>query len=47
MRDSDHAKGFVQFEIDEHGPTIVGKLEGLTGLLGWSALEAEAARAPI
>ena len=41
MRDSSHAKGLVQFDIDEHGPRIVGKLEGLTGVLGWTALYAE------
>jgi circadian clock protein KaiC len=42
MRDSSHAKGLVQFDIDEHGPKIVGKLEGLTGVLGWTALHADA-----
>ena len=41
MRDSAHAKGLVQFDIDEHGPRIVGKLEGVTGALGWTALHAE------
>jgi circadian clock protein KaiC len=38
MRGSDHAKGLWQFEIDEHGLTVLDKLEGLTGVLGWSAL---------
>jgi circadian clock protein KaiC len=42
MRDSDHAKGLRQYEIDEHGLTILGKLEGVTGLLGWSALRTQA-----
>lgn len=42
MRDSPHAKGLVQFDIDEHGPKIMGKLEGLTGVLGWTALHADA-----
>jgi circadian clock protein KaiC len=42
MRDSSHAKGLVQFDIDEHGPRIVGKMEGLTGVLGWTALHADA-----
>ena len=38
MRDSDHAKGVYQFEIDENGFQVIDKLEGLTGVLGWSAL---------
>jgi circadian clock protein KaiC len=38
MRDSDHAKGVYQFEIDAHGFQVMNKLEGLTGVLGWSAL---------
>ena len=38
MRDSDHAKGVYQFEIDAHGFQVMDKLEGLTGVLGWSAL---------
>jgi circadian clock protein KaiC len=38
MRDSDHEKGVRQFEIDNQGLKIGDKLEGLTGLLGWSAL---------
>jgi circadian clock protein KaiC len=29
-----------QFEVDESGFTVPGKLEGLTGILGWSALRA-------
>jgi circadian clock protein KaiC len=41
MRDSNHAKGLVQFDIDSHGPNVLGKLEGVTGVLGWSALHAE------
>lgn len=41
MRDSDHAKGLRQFKIDEHGVTISDKLEGVTGLLGWSALRTD------
>jgi circadian clock protein KaiC len=41
MRDSDHAKGVMQFEIDEQGVKILGKLEGVTGVLGWSALRAD------
>jgi circadian clock protein KaiC len=38
MRDSDHAKGVYQFEIDAQGFELMDKLEGLTGVLGWSAL---------
>jgi hypothetical protein len=40
MRDSSHAKDLRQFEVDERGFTVLGKLEGLTGILGWSALRA-------
>jgi len=38
MRDSDHAKELREYKIDDHGLTIMDKLEGVTGLLGWSAL---------
>jgi circadian clock protein KaiC len=38
MRDSDHEKGIRQLEIDAAGVTIGDQIEGLTGLLGWSAL---------
>ncbi|MGH2734736.1 MAG: RAD55 family ATPase [Actinomycetota bacterium] len=38
MRDSVHEKGLAQYEIDEHGFHVLGPLEGLTGVLGWSAL---------
>ena len=38
MRDSDHEKGLRQFVIDDRGLTIGDQLEGLTGVLGWSAL---------
>jgi hypothetical protein len=40
MRNSNHAKDLYQFEIGEQGPEIGGKLEGVTGTLGWSALRA-------
>jgi circadian clock protein KaiC len=43
MRDSDHAKGVYQFEIDSQGFKLMDKLEGLTGVLGWSALSTRAA----
>ena len=42
MRGSQHAKDLVQFEIGKQGPVILGKLDGLTGVLGWTALHAEA-----
>lgn len=38
MRDSDHEKGLRQFELGADGPVIGDRLEGLTGVLGWSAL---------
>ena len=37
MRGSQHAKHLVQFEIGKQGPVILGKLDGLTGVLGWTA----------
>ena len=38
MRDSDHEKGLRQYEIGANGLAVGEQLEGLTGLLGWSAL---------
>jgi circadian clock protein KaiC len=38
MRDSDHEKGLRQYEIDSAGVSVGERLEGLTGVLGWSAL---------
>jgi hypothetical protein len=38
MRNSDHEKGLWTFAITEHGFEVQAKLEGVTGLLGWSAL---------
>jgi circadian clock protein KaiC len=40
MRNSNHHKDLYQFEIGETGPRIGDKLEGVTGVLGWSALRA-------
>jgi circadian clock protein KaiC len=40
MRNSNHHKDLYQFEIGEAGPAIGDKLEGVTGVLGWSALRA-------
>lgn len=38
MRDSNHEKGLRQYVVSGHGVEIQGRLESLTGLLGWSAL---------
>jgi circadian clock protein KaiC len=38
MRNSNHGKALYQFEISDDGPVIGDKLEGVTGVLGWSAL---------
>ena len=38
MRDSNHDKGLWAFTITEHGFEVGNKVEGVTGLLGWSAL---------
>jgi len=38
MRTSNHDKGVFEYVIDEHGLTIKDRLEGVTGVLGWSAL---------
>jgi circadian clock protein KaiC len=42
MRDSAHAKGVYQFEIDAHGFDLMDKLEEVSGVLGWSALTTRA-----
>jgi circadian clock protein KaiC len=41
MRNSDHDKAMHQFEIGPEGMTIGDRLEGLGGVLGWSALRAQ------
>jgi len=38
MRDSDHERGVREFEIDAEGVRVMERLEGVTGVLGWSAL---------
>jgi circadian clock protein KaiC len=38
MRDSEHEKGLRQYEITGEGIVVGETLEGLTGVLGWSAL---------
>jgi len=38
MRQSEHEKGLLEFTIDTNGLTFGDRIEGLSGLLGWSAL---------
>jgi circadian clock protein KaiC len=38
MRTSNHDKGVFEFVIDENGLTVKNRLEGVTGVLGWTAL---------
>jgi circadian clock protein KaiC len=38
MRNSNHRKSLYQYEISDSGPAIGDKMEGVTGVLGWSAL---------
>jgi circadian clock protein KaiC len=41
MRDSDHEKGLWSFTINDHGFQVGARVEGITGLLGWSALRGQ------
>lgn len=41
MRTSNHDKGVFEYVIDGHGLTIKDRLEGVTGVLGWSALRTQ------
>jgi len=41
MRQSDHEKGLLAFEIGSNGLTFGERIEGLTGMLGWSALRGD------
>jgi len=41
MRDSNHDKGLRAFTITDRGFDIQNKVEGVTGLLGWSALRGQ------
>jgi circadian clock protein KaiC len=41
MRTSNHDKGVFEYLIDKHGVTIKDRLEGVTGVLGWSALRSK------
>ena len=38
MRDSYHEAGLREFDVGPRGPAVGSKLEGVTGVLGWSAL---------
>jgi circadian clock protein KaiC len=38
MRESAHEKGALSFTVDARGLTFGDRIEGLSGLLGWSAL---------
>jgi circadian clock protein KaiC len=38
MRQSEHHKGLLEFTIDANGLALGDRIEGLSGLLGWSAL---------
>jgi circadian clock protein KaiC len=40
MRQSEHEKGLIEFTIDGHGIAFGANLDGVSGLLGWSALSA-------
>jgi circadian clock protein KaiC len=41
MRTSNHDKGVFEYVIDRQGLTIRDRLEGVTGVLGWSALRSK------
>ena len=41
MRQSEHEKGLLAFTIDADGITFGDRIEGLSGLLGWSALRGD------
>jgi len=41
MRDSDHVKSLVEFEITSRGPSVKGKFSGLTGVLSGAPVPAE------
>jgi circadian clock protein KaiC len=41
MRQSEHEKGLLAFAIDSDGITFGDRIEGLSGMLGWSALSGD------
>lgn len=46
MRNSAHEKGLWRFVITDHGFQVLEKLEGVSGLLGWTALSDSPPREP-
>jgi hypothetical protein len=44
LRDSPPEKGVRQYVIDGNGVSVGDTLQGLTGLLGWSALRENESR---
>jgi hypothetical protein len=47
MRNSAHEKGLWRFVITDQGFRVMDKLEGVSGLLGWTVLSDNPARDPI
>jgi circadian clock protein KaiC len=41
MRQSEHEKGLLEYTIDANGLTFGDRIEGLSGMLGWSALRGD------
>jgi circadian clock protein KaiC len=41
MRQSEHEKGLIEFTIDAGGITFGDRIEGVSGMLGWSALRGD------
>ena len=41
MRQSAHEKGLLEYTIDANGITFKDRIEGLSGMLGWSALRGQ------
>lgn len=41
MRESDHEKGLIGFSIDGNGISVGDRIEGISGMLGWSALRGD------
>jgi len=41
MRTSNHDMGVFEYVIDKHGVTIKDRLEGVRGVLEWSALRSK------
>jgi len=41
MRTSNHDKGVFEYVIDKHSLTVKDHFDGVTGVLGWSALRSK------